>query len=116
LLPTNSPTLHHFWPSIAVALPRADHEFLTLDPDAGGWRALLSGAAMRVLLFLGFRWCLRRGGFGPVPAAWVLALAAALVLACLGSLVAGYDLLGGACCQRHDTFRQCAYVLVLLAL
>jgi len=111
-----SPTLHHFWPSLGAALTQSAREFLSLDAGASGWGALMSGAATRVLLFLGFRWCLRRGGFGPVPAAHVLALSGALVLAGLASLVAGYDLFGFPCCPRHDTFRQCAYVLVLLAL
>lgn len=111
-----SPTLHHFWPSVHAALVQGGREIVSLDGGEFGWRALLSGISVRVLLFLGFRWCLRRGGFGPVPATHLLALSLALGVACFGSLVASYDLFGGRCCQRHDTFRQCAYVLMLLAL
>lgn len=113
---SDGPILHHLWPSIGAALIQMCREFLSLDAGVSGWRAVSSGALARILLFLGFRWCLRRGNFAPVPATYLLALSIAFIATCFASLVMSHDLYGDLCCQRLDTFRQCAYVLVLLAM
>lgn len=115
-LVADSATLHHLWPSLRAAAIDGATEFVSIAPGDASSAGLLAGAVMRVSLFLGFRWCVRRGGFPAIPSAHLLALIVALPAASLMSLIAGYDLFGFRCCLRHDTFRGCAYVLVLLAL
>ena len=115
-LVANSPTLHHLWPSAKAAAARNGLEFVRLGPPAVGWGALLLGVSVRILTFSGFRWCLRRGGFGPAPASHLWALVLALFAACFVSTVAIYDRYGVLCCERQGTFRECAYVLMVLAL
>ncbi len=112
----DSTTLHHFWPSLKAALAQNGLELFALSPDDTSPAALLSGLVVRVMMFLGFRWCLRRGDFPGVPGAHVAALIVALLIGGFGSLLAGYDLFGFFCCLRHETLRECGYVLVLLAL
>ncbi len=110
-------TIHALWPSLRAAGAQFAHETLALDAYPDGWPGLALGAATRLALFLAFRALCRAGLAGsPTPRAHLWALVVALLAASFLSIAAALWQFGLVCCQRHDSFRQCLDVLVLLLL
>jgi hypothetical protein len=110
-------TIHALWPSLRAAAAQFAHETLALDAYPDGWPGLAIGAATKLALFLALRALCRAGLAGSAtPCAHLWALAAALLAASFLSIAAALWQFGLVCCQRHDSFRQCLDVLVLLLL
>ena len=116
-LGSETATIHALWPSLRAAAAQFAHETVALDAYPGGMAALALGAATKLALFLGLRALCRAGLAGSAtPRAHLWALAAALLAASFLSIAAALWQFGLVCCQRHDSFRQCLDVLVLLLL
>ncbi len=116
-LGTETATIHAVWPSLRAAAAQFAHETVSLDAYPDGWRGLALGGATKLALFLGLRALCRAGLAGsPTPRAHLWALAVALLAASFLSIAAALWQFGLVCCQRHDSFRQCLDVLVLLLL
>ena len=110
-------TIHALWPSLRAAAAQFAHETLALDAYPDGWPGLAIGAATKLALFLAFRVLCRAGLAGSLtPRTHLWALVAALLAASFLSIAAALWQFGLVCCQRHDSFRQCLDVLVLLLL
>ena len=108
-------TIHALWPSLRAAVVQFAHETLALDAYPDGWPGLAIGAATKLALFLAFRALCRAGLDGSAtPRAHLWVLVAALLAASFLSIAAALWQFGLVCCQRHDSFRQCLDVLVLL--
>ncbi|MGI4977233.1 MAG: hypothetical protein ACRYG6_09850, partial [Janthinobacterium lividum] len=114
-LGTETATIHALWPSLRAAAAQFAHETVSLDAYPDGWRGLALGGATKLALFLGLRALCRAGLAGSAtPRAQLWALAASLLAASFLSIAAALWQFGLVCCQRHDSFRQCLDVLVLL--
>ncbi len=110
-------TIHAVWPSLRAAAAQFARETVALDAYPAGAAGLALGAATKLALFLGLRVLCRAGLAGSnTPRAHLWALAAALLAASFLSIAAALWQFGLVCCQRHDSFRQCLDVLVLLLL
>lgn len=110
-------TIHALWPSLAAAAMHFAHETLSLDAYPDGLPGLALGTATKLALFLGLRALCRLGLAGsPTPRAHLWCLVAGLLAASFLSIAAAFWQFGLVCCQRHDSFRQCLDVLVLLLL
>ncbi len=116
-LGTETATIHAVWPSLRAAAVQFVRETVGLDAYPAGAAGLALGAATKLALFLGLRALCRAGLAGSAtPRAHLWALAAALLAASFLSIAAALWQFGLVCCQRHDSFRQCLDVLVLLLL
>jgi hypothetical protein len=104
------PTVHDLPASLSAGAREFGSELIG-DPMKPDWAWL--GAALKLLLFLGFR--PRLAGTANGPRATSLIQSAALLGAGLFSVVFAYWQFGAACCERHETMRQCCIVLALFA-
>ncbi len=115
---TQSPLLHHIWPSLAAAVRRAVEEaVLGAGDDAAGLG--LGAAALRLLamgLFAaGVYLCMSRAWplppHRPAAAGVLIGLAGTTLL----SIATAYYEFGALCCERHASYRQALLLLMLVA-
>ncbi len=116
-LGSETSTIHALLPSLRAAATQFAHETLSLDAYPDGLAGLASGIAVKIALFLGLRALCQVGLAGSsTPPAHLCCLVAALLAASYLSIAAALWQFGLVCCQRHDSFRQCLDVLVILLL
>lgn len=109
-IPIAVPTFHDLPASLQAGAWKFADELVGLPVKPGGaWL----GAAIKLCLFLGFR--PRLTGAAHRSRATSLIQSAALLGAALFSIVFAYWQFGAACCERHETMRQCFIVLGLFA-
>lgn len=109
-IPAMVPTLHELPASLAAGARKFAQELIGVPMGPGGaWL----GAAIKLCLFLGFR--PRLTGIAYRSRGTSLIQSAALLGAGFFSVVFAYWQFGAACCERHETMRQCFIVLALFA-
>jgi hypothetical protein len=110
LAPTDT-YFHHAWPSLLAALRTLPRELAWTEPSS-----LAASLALKALLLLGFV-----GVWSNLPAvalrrSHVLALAAGLLSVMVLIIFASFYQYGGWGFERHRTFLQCLFVLLLLVI
>jgi hypothetical protein len=102
-----SATFHHAAASLVAAAPAYFLDAFAGEAGAAVWPAALAHAVGYVLVAVGARWCLALGPRIAVRGPYLPVLAGALVLAGFASEAAAFYQFGEACCERHETMRQC---------
>jgi hypothetical protein len=114
MAPPTQSYLHRPLASLLAAVPVFLLETIKLSDNAASVNTILLGLAIKLLFFLGVRWCwsYQRGS----SVQGILDFIYALLLTNYILLSASYFQFGFLCCERHDTLRQCLIILALAAL
>jgi hypothetical protein len=107
--------LHLPFTSLLVAIPQFVGEFAGLSPQISAPDVLI-GLFVKALFFVGFRWCWQKADPMGTPVCGLLLFALALLGATYLMIAAAYYQFGFLCCERHDTLRQCWFILALASL
>lgn len=115
LLPqlADTTTLGHPLVSLLAGVPQLARDIISLAEDSTGTSNLLIGVTVKVLLFVGFRWCCSQLFDGGRSRLLLVAFALSLVGASLISILAADYEYGMLCCERHGTLRECMMLLAL---
>lgn len=109
------PTKGHPLISLIASMHELAVEVLGRSAHLFGWHGLGSRLPSEILLALGVGLCWSR--FGRLPRAsarQILALVAALLLACLFTIAAANLHFGVVCCDQHESVRRC-WILLSIA-
>ena len=109
-----SPLLHHPWPSLLAAVPRALAEAVRGAGDTATDPGTLAGLVAKALFAAGVYLCLARAWpVRPRPGP-VLAVLAGLAGTYFLSIAAAYFEFGTLCCERHESYRQALLLLMFV--
>jgi len=106
---------HHLWPSLLATLHDLPRRFVSIRGPASDLH-LGPGLLMKALLFAGFAATCRSSLMVALPWRRVVALACGLLATVVLTSLAAYYQYSMAGSEHHDTFQQCAIVLLLLLL
>ena len=112
---SDKPYLHLPFTSLLVAIPQFMGEFASLSTQISV-ADILIGLLVKALFFLGFRWCWQKADRKEKPVSGLVVFALALLAGAYQMIVAAYYQFGFLCCERHDTLRQCWFMLALASL
>jgi len=110
-----APYLHRPLTSFLVAIPQFMGEFAGLSAQISAPNVLI-GLVVKALFFVGFRWCWQKANPKGTPVCGILVFALALLGGAYLVTAAAYYQFGFQCCPRHDTLRQCWFILALASL
>jgi hypothetical protein len=111
----DAPYLHLPFASLLVAIPQFIAEFVGLSAQISV-PGVLIGLLVKTLYFVGFRWCWQKADPMDIPVCGLLVFALALMGGAYLMIAAAYYQFGFLCCERHDTLRQCWFILALVSL
>lgn len=108
---------HHFFPALRSALHRFIQETVSSDGNGLTTENVAVGAATKVLFLFAFfgitRYILSANGMSR-NTFWLAVLSLSCFLTAFMTLGAAFYQFGVACCERHDTMRQC-FIFIGLA-
>jgi hypothetical protein len=112
----DAPYLHLPFTSLLFAVPQFIGEFAGFSAQQISAPDVLIGLLVKALFFVGFRWCWQKANPMGTPVCGLLVFALALLGGAYEMIAAAYYQFGFLCCERHDTLRQCWFILALASL
>jgi hypothetical protein len=111
-----APYMHHAGASLLAAVPQFAREIVGLSADRTSAADIVAALLIKSLFFVGFRWCVQRLDQARPPSRGMAIFALALLGAAFEVIAAANYQFGSVCCERHDSLRQCWFILALAAL